>query len=53
MAEETLAVFPGIESFYHRRGVVGADEGAPPIWFPVHQGDVFEVIAIPGLVGDC
>src|SRR5947208_282485 len=49
MAEETLAPFPGVEKFYDYRGVVGIDESAPPIWFPVHQGDVFEGLAIPGV----
>ena len=49
MAEETLAPFPGVRRFYDYRGVVERDEGAPPIWLPVHQGDVFEGLAIPGV----
>jgi hypothetical protein len=49
MAEETLAEFLGVDRFYDYRGVVSASDDAPPIWLPVHQGDVFEGLAIPGV----
>ena len=46
--QETLPPFPGVEKFYDYRGVVGVSEHAPPLWLPIHQGDVFAGLDIPG-----
>lgn len=48
MAEEALDPFPGNDKFYEYRGLPGSED-APPIWVPVHQGDVFSGIDVPGL----
>lgn len=48
MPDETLAPFPGVDAFYDYRGAAGS-EGAPPIWLPVHQGDVFTGLSVPGI----
>ena len=45
--EETLAAFPGVDEFYDYRGLPGTDD-APPIWLPIHQGDVFDGLLVPG-----
>jgi hypothetical protein len=48
VAEEALDPFPGVGEFYEYRGIAGS-EGAPPIWIPYRQGDVFSGIDVPGL----
>lgn len=45
---DDLGQFPGNGKFYEYRGEPGA-EGAPPIWLPVHQGDVYRGLAVPGI----
>lgn len=48
MAEDALDPFPGVDGFYDYRGTAGSD-GAPPIWLPLQQGDVFCGLDVPGL----
>jgi hypothetical protein len=49
MSGGTLNPLLSVDKFYDYRGRPGADEDAPPIWLPVHQGDVFERVEVPGV----
>lgn len=48
MGGRTLDSLLPVDQFYDYRGRPGVDADAPPIWLPVHQGDVFENVDIPG-----
>lgn len=49
MADGALDPLPTVDEFYDYRGRPEVDEDAPPIWLPVHQGDVFEGVQVPGV----
>lgn len=51
MADEVLDPFPGTKRFYDYRGPAGSVDG-PPIWLPIHQGDVFAGLTVPGVPPD-
>ncbi|MGW1605404.1 hypothetical protein [Streptomyces eurythermus] len=40
---------PDTDHLYEYRGVLEANEGAPPRFLPYHQGDVFSGVDLPGL----
>ncbi|MGB6049328.1 MAG: hypothetical protein WBG14_00515 [Rhodococcus sp. (in: high G+C Gram-positive bacteria)] len=48
MTVDDLGEFPGIDGFPAYRGEPGTED-APPIWLPIHQGDVFRGLAVPGI----
>jgi hypothetical protein len=49
MADGALDPLLAVDEFYDYRGRLEVDEDAPPIWLPVHQGDVFEGVDVPGV----
>jgi hypothetical protein len=44
-----LDPLPPADDIFDYRGVAGADDDAPPVWLPHHQGDVFTGVSVPGI----